>query len=218
MSGKTREYSSDGITVSYDAKRCIHAAECVHGLPQVFDPEGRPWIDAKKGAPSEIAEAVLKCPTGALHFERHDGGESEAAPDSNSASIAANGPLYLEGDFTLSLPDGSALRETRVALCRCGSSQNKPFCDNTHLETKFSDPGGLDVQRSGSSGGESEKGELKIRSAPNGPLLLQGPVTLKSADGAAQTHTARCALCRCGESKNKPFCDGTHGRVNFQAS
>ncbi len=56
----------------------------------------------------------------------------------------------IEGDLTLSLPDGSALRETRAALCRCGSSQNKPFCDNTHLETKFSDPGGLDVQVGGS--------------------------------------------------------------------
>ena len=217
MSGKIREYSSDGITITYDVKRCIHAAECVHGSPQVFDPERKPWIDAGKGAPSEIVQTVLKCPTGALHFERHDGGESEVAPDRSSASIAANGPLYLEGDLTLSLPDGGSLRETRVALCRCGSSQNKPFCDNTHLETKFSDPGGLDVQRSGSSKVEEEGGELKIRSAPNGPLLLQGPVTIKSADGVDQTTTARCALCRCGESENKPFCDGTHGRVNFQA-
>ena len=218
MSKKIREYPSEGITVSYDANRCIHAAECVHGLPQVFDPEGRPWIDTSKGTPSEIAETVLKCPTGALHFERHDGGDSETAPDRNSVSIAANGPLYLEGDIILSLPDGSALRETRVALCRCGSSQNKPFCDNTHLETKFSDPGWLDVQRRGSGKTEGEEAKLKVRSAPNGPLLLQGPVIITSADGAAyQTETARCVLCRCGESENKPFCDGTHGKVGFQA-
>ena len=183
MPGKIHSYSSDGITVTYDAKRCIHAAECVHGVPGVFDPNRKPWIDASKGAPGAIAETVLKCPTGALHFERHDGGESEAPPDSNSALIAANGPLYLAGDLTLSLPDGSSLRETRVALCRCGSSQNKPFCDNTHLETKFSDPGEIDVQGSGSSKAESGESELTIRSAPNGPLLLQGPVTIKSADG-----------------------------------
>ena len=218
MSGKIREYSSDGITGTYDAKRCIHAAECVHGVPEVFDPERKPWINAGKGAPSEIAETVLKCPTGALHFERHDGGKSEAVPDRNSASIAANGPLYFEGNLTLTLPDGSALRETRAALCRCGSSQNKPFCDNTHLETKFSDPGGLDVQRGGSGKAEDKGGELEVRSAPNGPLLLQGPVTIKSADGICQTDTARCALCRCGGSqRTNPFAMGTHGRINFRA-
>ena len=49
MSGKIREYSSDGITVTYDAKRCIHAAECVHGVPEVFDPERKPWINAGCG-------------------------------------------------------------------------------------------------------------------------------------------------------------------------
>lgn len=126
-------------------------------------------------------------------------------------------PSIFEGDLTLSLPDGSALRETRAALCRCGSSQNKPFCDNTHLETKFSDPGGLDVQVGGSGKPQDEKGELKVRSAPNGPLLLQGPLTIESADGVDRKDTTRCALCRCGESQNKPFCDGTHGKVNFQA-
>lgn len=100
MFEKLRGYSSDGITVPYDVKRCIHAAGCVHGEPGVFDPERKPWIDAIKGASGKIV-ATFKCRTGALHFERPDGGKSETAPDRNFASVATNAPIYLEGDLTL---------------------------------------------------------------------------------------------------------------------
>ena len=41
---KLHRYEGRGVTVTYDAKRCIHAAECVHGLPGVFDPDAKPWI------------------------------------------------------------------------------------------------------------------------------------------------------------------------------
>ena len=45
MAGKVQEYEGESVTVTYDAKRCIHAAECVHGLPGVFDPKARPWVN-----------------------------------------------------------------------------------------------------------------------------------------------------------------------------
>ncbi len=78
MKSKPRSYHGAGITVSYDARRCIHAQECVHGLPEVFDPERRPWVDPDGASPERVAAVVRACPTGALQFEPATGGEQEA--------------------------------------------------------------------------------------------------------------------------------------------
>ena len=57
-----------------------------------------------------------------------------------------------------------------------------------------------------------------IQTRHNGPYLVKGPVRLVDAEGKEFTLTGDpIALCRCGHSANKPFCDGTHGRVGFQA-
>jgi CDGSH-type Zn-finger protein len=62
--------------------------------------------------------------------------------------------------------------------------------------------------------------EVKIVVRRNGPYLVQGPVTLVDADGNPYDLTGKpqFALCRCGASVNKPFCDGTHSRMGFQAA
>ena len=62
-----RAYAAPEVTVFYDRGRCRHYAECVRGLPQVFDPTRRPWIRADLADPNTIAEVVRRCPTGALH-------------------------------------------------------------------------------------------------------------------------------------------------------
>ncbi len=62
----------------------------------------------------------------------------------------------------------------------------------------------------------SEK--IEIKASKNGPYLIPGSVTFTDADGnVKQTQGKMVALCRCGQSANKPFCDGSHKRVNFQA-
>ena len=212
MSNKVRRYSSDEIDVTWDAKRCIHAAECVRGLPIVFDTSQRPWIQPANADADELAGIVLKCPTGALHFERKDGGGSEAIPELNRIAVAADGPLYLSGEIQISDMGGNVLLEdTRVALCRCGASENKPFCDNSHTEAGFADDGLL-----ASSGGSTVgNGRLSIKTAPNGPLLLQGDFKIQAANGTFADNKG--ALCRCGGSSNKPFCDGTHSKIGFIA-
>jgi uncharacterized Fe-S cluster protein YjdI len=58
--------------------------------------------------------------------------------------------------------------------------------------------------------------ELEVRPAPNGPLLVRGPIRVRSADGTIE-EMPRAAFCRCGHSGNKPFCDGTHREVGFTA-
>lgn len=129
-----KAYVAEGITVYYNARRCVHVAECVRGLPQVFEPECRPWIRADLAPPQQIAEIVRRCPTGALHYQLANGaGEWPVTP--TRVTLVPNGPITLRGDLVL--PSGE--RDTRAALCRCGQSSNKPFCDGTHAKVGWRD-------------------------------------------------------------------------------
>ncbi|MBT8403152.1 MAG: CDGSH iron-sulfur domain-containing protein [Gemmatimonadetes bacterium] len=215
MAPKVRSYESDAIVVDYDLKRCIHAAECVHGLPSVFDPDKRPWIEPGGAAADELARVIERCPTGALQYRRKDGGPAEAPPAGNTVRISPDGPVYVSGRVRLTLPSGETIEETRMALCRCGQSRNKPFCDNAHAEAGFSD-GGVVIDNQLRDAEDDDAGVLEITLARNGPLLMRGPVEIQSADGSACSG-ARGALCRCGHSANKPFCDGSHARQGFEA-
>jgi CDGSH-type Zn-finger protein/uncharacterized Fe-S cluster protein YjdI len=215
VSGKINEYEGEDITVRYDVKRCIHAAECVKGLPRVFDPDRKPWVTPDGAAADDLAEVISRCPTGALHFQRKDGGSAEVATDANTVDIARDGPLYLRGDIHLAGSEGELLLEdTRVALCRCGASRNKPYCDGRHAEAGFSDQGAL-TKTGDAADVFVAGGELRVAPAPNGPLLLQGAVEIRSADGESSFLGQKAALCRCGASKNKPFCDGSHKEIGF---
>jgi len=75
-----RDYRNASITVRWEPKYRIHTANCLRGLPEVFDVEARPWIDVDAATADRIAEVVMTCPTGALSFERLDGGQQEVAP------------------------------------------------------------------------------------------------------------------------------------------
>ncbi len=64
-----KDYAGAERTVSFDPEVCVHAAECVKGLPQVFDTNKRPWIQPD-GATGEAVDAqVARCPSGALRIE-----------------------------------------------------------------------------------------------------------------------------------------------------
>lgn len=210
-----KSYPGRGIRVTYEAARCIHAAECVRGLPGVFDPHRRPWILAGEAPADDIANVVLRCPTGALSFERTDGGEPETPPTENVVSVRPDGPLYGTGDLLLLDGERRPLaRETRVALCRCGASANKPFCDGRHSEVGFRDAGRIGESNVGTPDERTPK-QLAIRLRDAGPLVLEGSYTLRSAAGEEIVGSAG-ALCRCGASSRKPFCDGSHRDIGFQ--
>ncbi len=213
MADKLRAYEGKDITVTYSLRRCIHAAECVHGLGAVFDPERRPWVDPDQAPVDELADVILRCPSGALRFDRKDGGAAEPIPEDNTVTVAADGPLYLHGNVELTLPDGSVHQDTRVALCRCGDSKNKPFCDNSHLKAEFKDASVFQkvMVKPDTNGG----GALAVKPARNGPFLIQGPLNLVGAEETVRG--AQAALCRCGHSNNKPFCDGTHNKIGFES-
>ena len=135
--GVERVYRNGQIAVYWDPTQCIHVGYCFQDLPEVFKPQSRPWVDVNQATPGEIAEVVMRCPSGALRFERLDGGPQEPVSEEATISPQPNGPLYVRGRVRIVQEDGSERVETRVALCRCGHSANKPFCDNTHLRAGF---------------------------------------------------------------------------------
>ena len=133
MDQPARVYENESIAVEWYPERCLHTARCIAGLPDVFDPRRRPWIVLDGHTADEIAEVVQRCPTGALHFRRLDGGPQEAVPDKPIIEPVPDGPLYVRGHVVIADEAGRVFREdTRLALCRCGQSRHRPFCDNTH--------------------------------------------------------------------------------------
>ncbi|HWJ44066.1 MAG TPA: (4Fe-4S)-binding protein [Gaiellaceae bacterium] len=136
--GPRRTYTGAAIEVDWEPKLCIHVQNCVRSLPQVFKADERPWIVIDAAAADEVAAAVERCPTGALHYRRLDGAPQEQAPAETTVDPRPNGPLFLRGRLRIVDDDGEVIREdTRVALCRCGGSANKPFCDGTHRTNGF---------------------------------------------------------------------------------
>ena len=137
-----KAYRAEGVTVFFDARRCLHVAECVRGLPGVFDPDVRPWIQPENAPAEAVAEVVRRCPTGALHYALH-GAPPEAPAVPTTLMPVTDGPLVMRGDLVIQTPAGE-VREVRAALCRCGASGNKPFCDGTHARIgwKSDQPGG----------------------------------------------------------------------------
>ena len=197
-------------------------------------------------------------------------------------TIAENGPYIVKGLKSLRGKDGDMPSKPTMALCRCGGSSNKPFCDGTHANNGFSgeniaDPsqdkrtdyrgaaltiednrsicahagictdrlpsvfrlrkepwihpdaaspeeiialvkacpsGALSVSMD-TSGAKPAPSEPSIAVAPGGPYVVSGGVDISGVTRAKGATNGKYTLCRCGASKNKPFCDGTHWNVKF---
>jgi len=210
MKDRLHVFESPAITVTWSRLRCNHVAECIRGLPVVFQPGRRPWVDPARAAVDRVAEVVCRCPTGALHYERHDGGAAEPVPAENVVTPMRHGPLHLRGDIRLVGEDGAELaRDTRVALCRCGATRARPWCDGSHWAADFRDEGAL-----GAGGAAPEDpvapGPLEVAFGAGGPLYLKGRFVLANRRGEERRELGAAELCRCGASKNRPFCDGSH--------
>ena len=195
-----------------------------------------------------------------------------------------NGPYIVKGVGMLVGADGERVETKAVhALCRCGGSANKPFCDGAHLKNGFSsegaaggprdqrdtypgehitiydnrsicahagvctdnlksvwrmgqepwiDPdaaapdeiietirrcpsGALNYAIEGSEAVESG-GDATIRIEKDGPYHVTGGPPVEGADWADGALRTRFSLCRCGASRNKPFCDGSHWEAGFK--
>ena len=143
MAKETFTYTNENVTVVWKPKLCIHSAICFKGLPDVFDPKARPWVNINGAEAERIIEQVHKCPSGALSIGQGD----EPTPLNTKTEetemkirVQSNGPLLIQGTCIVKLADGrEEKREGNTALCRCGASSNKPYCDGSHRKINFRD-------------------------------------------------------------------------------
>jgi CDGSH-type Zn-finger protein len=150
-----------------------------------------------------------------------DATPEEKPPRENVIRISPDGPLYFRGRIQIDAEDGRALlSNTSAAVCRCGASQNKPLCDGSHSKIAFSDAGmaarGEDDTAETSASAHSDT--MRISPRLNGPLHVQGRLRIENAAGETIFRGDDAWICRCGGSKNKPFCDGTHKTTGFRSS
>ena len=207
-----KTYKGKDIDVSFDGDLCIHARECVTGLPGVFEANASgPWIHPDAASVERIVAVAYACPSGAVGYHRKDGVADETPPEINTVRVKENGPLAIHADLML---EGESIG-CRATLCRCGASRNKPYCDGSHGAAGFSASG--EPPSKGLETLDCRGGPLDVRPVKNGPLLVNGPLEIMAGAGRAIDRTMTTALCRCGASQNKPYCDGSHTEVDFNS-
>jgi CDGSH-type Zn-finger protein/uncharacterized Fe-S cluster protein YjdI len=201
------------IRILFDANKCIHSRGCVLSHPEVFVPnvEGE-WIHPDAASAEAVAEIAHQCPSGAITYQRLDGGEAEQPPRVNLVRLRENGPLAVHADIRIAGQE-TAIRAT---LCRCGASANKPYCDGSHNAAGFVASGEAVAKESTALA--TRNGPLAITPATDGPLMVSGPLEVVTGTGKTINRTNNAALCRCGHSANKPYCDGTHSKIGFRTS
>ena len=133
------EVDGHQVTVSYTPVLCGHIAACQALHKEVFDPAKKPWIQPENGSLDRILAVVKACPSGALRISVDGEEEHHIDSDQTSIRINKNGPyvvknVELEAEF-----NGAGASEKEYILCRCGQSKNKPFCDGTHHDVKWTD-------------------------------------------------------------------------------
>ena len=211
MAERKSTYTGEKIEIVYDRAICIHAAECGRGSGELFDASKDPWCEPDAVEAAKAADIVARCPTGALTYRLIDAGvETPASPEGNTIQVNPDGPLYVSGDLQI---DGEAVNP-RIALCRCGASKHKPICDRSHGKAGFRDGGPVNAD---ARPGALEDGPLNLQLIPDGPVIAEGPFEMRAASGRVAMRGKRVALCRCGASKNKPFCDGSHAEAGFKS-
>jgi CDGSH-type Zn-finger protein/uncharacterized Fe-S cluster protein YjdI len=211
-SGSTNREVARGksLSLTFDAQRCIHSRHCVTELPHVFraNTPGT-WLFPDEADPELLSAVVRECPSGALQYERLDGGSPEPPPPVNLIRLYENGPYAVLANLDL----GGHNVGYRATLCRCGRSKNKPFCDHSHVAAGFQasgEPASLETSALAERGNT-----LRIDPERNGPLAVTGNLELCAGTGRVILRSVATQLCRCGESKNKPLCDGSHVGAGF---
>lgn len=126
----------------------------------------------------------------------------------NELLVSSGGPLKMTGNITLIHEDGSVTHSNSLSLCRCGSSKNKPLCDDQHLDIEFFDSGA--ISRLSDWMPVNRPQTITVTCVKNGPLKFRGYLRIYNSRGQ-ECITMNGELCRCGKSSKKPFCDKKDG-------
>ena len=200
------------VVIEFDGSKCVHSRHCVLERPDVFVPNvPGEWIHPDAATPDDVMALARNCPSGAIVARRLDGAADEAPPQVNTVRVLENGPLAVRA--TLSIKGEPA--GYRATLCRCGQSKNKPYCDGSHAAAGFVATGEPVPKESQPLA--TRDGRLEVEPRPNGPLKVVGPAEVLAGTGHTINRSGELYLCRCGASKNKPYCDGSHKAAGFTA-
>lgn len=133
-----KEYSNGEVTIVWQPETCIHSGVCFRGLPRVFQPKAKPWIKIEAASTEAIVKQVKACPSGALSYYRNSEGDKIEDSLETRVEVCENGPLLVYGTLKVKHKDGKEeLKNKTTAFCRCGGSNNKPFCDGAHNKNDF---------------------------------------------------------------------------------
>jgi len=212
MADGIEEVRGKHVLIRFEAKRCVHSRACVLNRPDVFVPnvEGE-WLHPDAASAEAVARVAHACPSGAIQYERLDGGDNEAPPVVNLIRVRENGPLAIHAELTV---DGQSVGY-RATLCRCGASKRKPFCDTSHVAAGFTATGEPPTRPSEPLA--VRNGPLSVLPEKDGPLRVSGNLEVVSGTGRTTYRAIKAALCRCGQSSNKPYCDATHKKIGFKS-
>ncbi len=138
--GIKKEYTNGELTIVWEPSKCIHAGACVSTLPKVYNPQAKPWITIENATTEELKEQVKTCPSGALSYYMNDEGNQEAESMETKMEVLKDGPLLVYGTLLVTDKDGNTEKKNKTtAFCRCGQSNNKPYCDGAHVKAEFRD-------------------------------------------------------------------------------
>ena len=131
-----KHYTNDKVNVKWQSDLCIHSEKCFHGLPKVFNPKERPWVNIEGASWEDIIAQVHKCPSGALSIENEV--EQTMVSHETIVETMPNGPLMVYGNMKVKYAGIESVKESKAtAFCRCGASENKPYCDGSHKKIDF---------------------------------------------------------------------------------
>lgn len=134
-----RDYRTEELIVHWDSSRCVHTGICLRSLHDVFNLRATPWVNVEAATTDEIVATIEKCPSGALSYTRTNG-PGEVPPETTTVVPSPNGPLYVRGRVEVRDAEHELIAAGyRMTLCRCGHSQNQPFCDLSHRDVGFTD-------------------------------------------------------------------------------
>lgn len=137
---RRENYVGKRITIHDNRAICAHAGFCTDSLETVFLSHQEPWIDPDRARADEIIETIRRCPSGALSYSIDDV-EHRGQDRVPMVTVTNDGPYAITGGIELvGVPFGEGASTEHYTLCRCGASQNKPFCDGSHWRVGFRDP------------------------------------------------------------------------------
>ncbi len=130
------DYTAGNLTIHDNRGICAHAGRCTDNLASVFRLGTEPFIDPEGATAEEIIAVIGMCPSGALSYSL-DGVEHRDRGGPTSLAFVPGGPYVVSGGADVDAELGTGATTDHMTLCRCGASQNKPFCSGRHWYVTF---------------------------------------------------------------------------------